>query len=61
MDLREYEQIKFEFAEVLRSVQTFVPRDRHDRHERIRELSPGSPRTASTSLLSDGLAAARHR
>ena len=38
MDLREYEQIKFEFAEVLRSVQTFVPRDRHDQHERIREL-----------------------
>ncbi len=38
MDLREYEQIKFEFAEVLRSVQTYVPRDRHDQHERIREL-----------------------
>lgn len=38
MDLREYEQIKFEFAELLRSVQIVVPRDRHNEHERIREL-----------------------
>src|SRR5215469_12132034 len=38
MDLREYEQIKFDLAGVLRSVETFVPPDRHDQQERIRDL-----------------------
>jgi hypothetical protein len=38
MDLREYEHIKFEFAEILRSAQTGLPRERHDAHDRIREL-----------------------
>jgi Dynamin family len=38
MDLRDYEQVKFDLAEVLRSVETFVPRDRHDQKERSRDL-----------------------
>jgi GTP-binding protein EngB required for normal cell division len=38
MDLRDYEQLKFDLAEVLRSVETFVPRDRHDQKDRIRDL-----------------------
>jgi Dynamin family len=38
MDLREYEQIKFELAEMLRSVQATVAHDRHREQERIREL-----------------------
>ena len=38
MDLRDYEQLKFDLAEVLRSVETFVPCDRHDQKDRIRDL-----------------------
>ena len=38
MDLRDYEQSKFEIAELLRSVDTFVSRDRHDLQDRIRDL-----------------------
>jgi GTPase SAR1 family protein len=38
MDLRDYEQSKFEIAELLRSIETFVSRDRHDLQDRIRGL-----------------------
>src|SRR6266849_449751 len=38
MDLRDYERSKFEIAELLRSVDTFVSRDRHDLQDRIRDL-----------------------
>jgi GTP-binding protein EngB required for normal cell division len=38
MDLRAYEQSKFELAEVLRSASGLVPREEHVHHERIRDL-----------------------
>jgi predicted GTPase len=38
MDLREYEQLKFALAGLLRSVETMIPRDRHDQQDRIRDL-----------------------
>lgn len=38
MDLREYEQIKFDLAGLLRSVEAIVPRDQHDQQDRIRDL-----------------------
>jgi hypothetical protein len=38
MDLREYEQTKFELAEVLRSVQPYVPWDHGAHQDRIRDF-----------------------
>src|SRR6266851_8266665 len=38
MDLRDYEQSKFEIAELLRSIETSVSRDRYGLQDRIRDL-----------------------
>lgn len=38
MDLSAYERNKFELAEILRSVSALLPREEHDRHQRIRDL-----------------------
>jgi GTP-binding protein EngB required for normal cell division len=38
MDLRAYEQSKFELAEVLRSASGLIPREEHAQHQRIRDL-----------------------
>jgi hypothetical protein len=38
MDLREYEQIKFDLAEILRSLQPYLRRDHRDYEERLRGL-----------------------
>lgn len=38
MDLSAYERSKFELAEVVRSVSALLPREDHDRHQRIRDL-----------------------
>jgi hypothetical protein len=39
MDLRVYEQRKFELAEVLRSGSGLLPREEHAQHQRIRVVN----------------------
>jgi len=61
MDLKTYEHVKFELAELIRSGQLIVPNERRIRTNDTRRSIPGGycslvwPKTGSPSSLPDGL------